>query len=203
MAISAVGGSLFYPHNRLYRTRHSVCREDVDTEIQHCYSSSFSFAFLTVSIFYQKRCPIKRTLVMTASGHYSEIVLSDGEIALLGSGGREDSLQNDKQKFPINLIRYANQSVGYKTKMHQSLTGHLMHSIYLTVFSNYGRWYTTNLNFPFSIFNFQFPIRSGDFILAFIKLSSRTGNGDSPLFKCFHTLLECFNYIPCLIVCES
>lgn len=72
-AISAVGGFLFYPHNRLYRTRHSVCREDVDTEIQHCYSSLFSFAFLTVSIFYQKRCPIKRTLVMTASGHYSEI----------------------------------------------------------------------------------------------------------------------------------
>ena len=72
-AISAVGGFLFYPHNRLYRTRHSVCREDVDTEIQHCYSSSFSFAFLTVSIFYQKRCPIKRTLVMTACGHYREI----------------------------------------------------------------------------------------------------------------------------------
>lgn len=58
---------------------------------------------------------------MTASGHYSEIrrwrvkltlsgeiVLSDGEIALLGSCGCEDSLQNDKQKFPINLIRYAN-----------------------------------------------------------------------------------------------
>ena len=90
-----------------------------------------------------------------------------------------------------------------KTKMHQSLTGHLMHFIYLTVFSNYGRWYTTNLNFPFSIFNFQFSIRSGDFILAFIKLSSRTGNGDSPLFKCFHTLLECFDYIPCFIVCES
>ena len=82
-----------------------------------------------------------------------EIVLSDGEIAPLGSCGREDSLQNDKQKFPINLIRYANQSVGYKTKMHQSLTGHLMHFIYLTVFSNYGRWYTTNLNFPFSIFH--------------------------------------------------
>lgn len=58
-----------------------------------------------------------------------EIVLSDGEIAILGSCGREDSLQNDKQKFPINLIRYANQSVGYKTKMHQSLTGHLMHFI--------------------------------------------------------------------------
>ena len=108
---------------------------------------------------------------MTASGHYSEIrrwrvkltlsdeiVLSDGEIAPLGSCGREDSLQNDKQKFPINLIRYANQSVGYKTKMHQSLTGHLMHFIYLTVFSNYGRWYTTNLNFPFSIFNFPFYI---------------------------------------------
>ena len=37
--------------------------------------------------------------------------------------------------------------------MHQSLTGHLMHFIYLTVFSNYGRWYTTNLNFPFSIFH--------------------------------------------------
>ena len=72
-AISVVGGFLFYPHNRLYRTRHSVCREDVDTEIQHCYSSSFSFAFLTISIFYQKRCPIKRTLVMTSSSHYSEI----------------------------------------------------------------------------------------------------------------------------------
>lgn len=76
-AISAVGGFLFYPHNRLYRTRHSVCREDVDTEIQHCYSSSFSFAFLTVSIFYQKRCPIKRTLVMTASGHYSEFAVGE------------------------------------------------------------------------------------------------------------------------------
>ena len=38
---------------------------------------------------------------MTACGHYSEI-------APLGSCGREDSLQNDKQKFPINLIRYAN-----------------------------------------------------------------------------------------------
>lgn len=81
--------------------------------------------------------------------------MSDGEIATLGSGGREDSLQNDKQKFPIKLIRYANQFVGYKTKMHQSLTWHLMHFVYLTVFSNYGRWYTTNLNFPFSIFNFQ------------------------------------------------
>jgi hypothetical protein len=85
-----------------------------------------------------------------------EIVLSDGEIAPLCSGGREDSLQNDKQKFQINLIRYANQSVGYKTKMHQSLTGHLMHFIYLTVFSNYGRWYTTNLNFQFPILHFQF-----------------------------------------------
>ena len=55
--------------------------------------------------------------------------MADAEIATLGSGGREDSRQNDKQKFPINLIRYANQSVGYKTKMHQSLTGHLMHFI--------------------------------------------------------------------------
>ncbi len=208
MAISAVGGSLFYPHNRLYRTRHSVCREDVDTEIQHCYSSSFSFAFLTVSIFYQKRCPIKRTLVMTASGHYSEIVLSDGEIALLGSGGREDSLQNDKQKFPINLIRYANQSVGYKTKMHQSLTGHLMHFVYLTIFSNYGRWYTTNLNFPFSIFNFQLKNNARAIVFelsqtVFTNRAQRHAAGDSPLFKCFHTLLECFDYIPCFIVCES
>ena len=57
---------------------------------------------------------------LTLSG---EIVLSDGEIALLGSCGREDSLQNDKQKFPINLIRYANQSVEYKTKMHQTFSG--------------------------------------------------------------------------------
>jgi len=65
-----------------------------------------------------------------------EIVLSDGEIALLGSCGREDSLQNDKQKFPINLIRYANQSVGYKTKMPPKPRKALLRFIYLTVFSN-------------------------------------------------------------------
>ena len=131
-----------------------------------------------------------------------------GESGPLGSGGREDSLQNNKQKFPINLIRYANQSVGYKTKMHQSLTGHLMHFIYLTVFSNYGRWHTTNLNFPFSIFNFQLKnnARAIMFELSqtvFTNRAQRHAAGDSPLFKSFHTLLECFDYIPCFIVCES
>lgn len=166
--------------------------------------------------------------------------MSDGEIALLGSGGLEDSLQNDKQKFPINLIRYVNQSVGYKTKMHQSLTGHLMHFIYLTVFSNYGRWCTTNLNFSFSIFNFQLKnnaraimfelsqtvftnwerrlavfhfqlsifhtlgrFYSRIYKTVFTNRAQRHAAGDSPLFKSFHTLLECFDYIPCLIVCES
>ena len=64
--------------------------------------------------------------------------------------------KNDKQKFPINLIRYVNQSVGYKTKMHQSLTGHLMHFVYLTIFSNYWRLHTAVLNFQFPILHFQF-----------------------------------------------
>ena len=95
-----------------------------------------------------------------------------------------------------------------KTKMHQSLTGHLMHFVYLTIFSNYGRWYTTNLNFPFSIFNFQLKnnARAIMFELSqtvFTNRAQRHAAGDSPLFKCFHTLLECFDYIPCFIVCES
>ena len=92
--------------------------------------------------------------------------------------------------------------------MHQSLTGHLMHFIYLTVFSNYGRWHTTNLNFPFSIFNFQLKnnARAIMFELSqtvFTNRAQRHAAGDSPLFKSFHTLLECFDYIPCFIVCES
>ena len=95
-----------------------------------------------------------------------------------------------------------------KQKCIRALFGHLMHFFYLTVFSNYGRWYTTNLNFPFSIFNFQLKnnARAIMFELSqtvFTNRAQRHAAGDSPLFKCFHTLLECFDYIPCLIVCES
>ena len=43
-----------------------------------------------------------------------------------------------------------------KQKCIRALFGSLMHFIYLTVFSNYGRWYTTNLNFQFPILHFQF-----------------------------------------------
>ena len=38
-----------------------------------------------------------------------------------------------------------------------------------------------DLNFPFSIFHFQFTnLRSGNLTLAFVKLSSQTENGGSP-----------------------
>ena len=46
----------------------------------------------------------------------------------------------------------------YKAKCIRALFGHLMHFVYLTIFSNYGRWYTANINFPFSIFKFQFEL---------------------------------------------
>ena len=63
-------------------------------------------------------------------------------------------------------------------------------------------------NFPFSIFNFQFEnnARAIMFELSqtvFTNRAQRHAAGDSPLFKSFHTLLECFNNIPCLIIGEG
>ena len=44
----------------------------------------------------------------------------------------------------------------YKAKCIRALFGHLMHFVYLTIFSNYGRWYTANINFQFPNFNLNY-----------------------------------------------
>ena len=60
--------------------------------------------------------------------------------------------------------------------------GHLMQFLYLGIFSNDcgGTPPTAIFNFPFSNFNLK-NFRSGIYTLALIRLSSRTGNGGSPL----------------------
>lgn len=70
-----------------------------------------------------------------------------------------------KQKlFNKNKFCKCRKSVGeliyfhIKQKCIRTSFGHLMHFVYLTIFSNYGRWHTAYINFPFSIFKFQFEL---------------------------------------------
>nr|DAY52020.1 MAG TPA: hypothetical protein [Caudoviricetes sp.] len=43
----------------------------------------------------------------------------------------------------------------YNKNCIRAFLGHLMQSLYLTIFSNRQRWHTADLNFTFSIFHFQ------------------------------------------------
>ena len=84
--------------------------------------------------------------------------------------------------------------LSYKSKnCINAVFGQLMQFLYLTIFSNRLRWHTADHNFPFSIFNFQFTLRSGNLILTLVNLSSRTGNGGLPYYLSFKSTYSLFS----------
>ena len=68
----------------------------------------------------------------------------------------------------------------------------------------------TNRERRLAVFHFQLSIfhtLGHDMFLIlqtiYTNRAQRHAAGDSPLFKSFHTLLECFDNIPCLIIGEG